>query len=215
MKVTKRSKNTLVDFFNEKVRQLPEGKLPAIRRLQGNSDANIVVVAPIPGEHEGRNDLCWCSPSASVFFSAAAQALELDNNRHFLVVPANFYVGSKKTDEGHALATSLITGLASAPQVKCFWVIGGFPFKTHFGMSKTPDFSALGHTPLYPAHSRFKPVFVFPDLSSLDFIPPEGRRLSRFEFFKERDKITLSESLPRQMERMRPFLHALGLARMP
>ena len=152
---------------------------PGINRLQGTAKASVFVIAPVPGELELRNNLCWCNEAAKKFFSMLE--LACGKPMHFLVMPTTFD-GKKPVKANTQFPKIILTRAAFNKAIEQFICIGSDAFKTYFGHGKKPSMPSLIGNVIYVKETNNKPLYVFPDQEGLfpvdESVYGDNRRLA-------------------------------------
>jgi uracil-DNA glycosylase len=137
-----------------------------ITRLQGNPNASILLIGPVPTQVEIHNNLAWCDQAASRFFTWMENEHDLKSNQDFLIMPTTF--DADKPKKGNTdIGMNIVEAAAEEESIERMICIGGDAFKTYFGFGRKPSMESLVGNVMFLQQSKFKPVFVFPDLNAL------------------------------------------------
>ena len=132
-----------------------------VTRFLGSSDAETVLIAPIPTAFELQYNLPWCSPAAVWFYDNLAAQCGITPD-DLLVVPTTFD-GKKPVKANTEFGKRVIEAAAQSEQIKRFICIGADAFKVFFGFGKKPPQSIFQGTPVQTRESNYKPLLVFPN----------------------------------------------------
>lgn len=163
-----------------------------ITRLQGKAKSDTLIVAPVPTDAEFTNNLAWCSPAAVAFFRFLAQCNCKYDHSDYLIAPCLF-TGNKPAKGNHEPISELVESAVSSNQIKRFIVVGGVPFRLHFGKGKSVDPSVGSGVVLYPDLLKGKPLYMFPDFKPFSYTDDYIESLNYFgKNAIERDRLKLT-----------------------
>lgn len=201
MLLKKRKQNWLDPFVKE------ISKFPSINRLQGNSKATTLLLAPNPHKEDVANNLCWSGPSAIWFFDAIAGECECASDS-FVVLPLTF-TGNRPVAAEVAMSVAIFKAAAENPAITKCVCVGSDAFKTYFGHGRKANMKtvACGNTLLVPDFN-FKPLFAFPDVEPLNFEQPGGYvRLTRDQWMAVRAKENTVKQIMSILPAFKTFLN--------
>lgn len=164
MKIQKIPCSSLADL-NERIKyRLSRNKENTITRLQGNLDAKLVIISPIPNAECEQQNLPWTTEAATNFFQLliAEAPPNYGHNSHFLVVPPVFYNVKKFKTGSEARALGILQLLASV-KPRIFLCAGPGPFGMVFRGGATPDADCACGNLLYSPLVPKSVIYVFPD----------------------------------------------------
>jgi len=194
---TKKLSTPLPDWIDPIVARLRERE--GLKRLQGNSNASILMIAPRPGALELQQDLVWCDMAAVRFFNWMRNEFNLDSNGDFIIMPCTFD-GKNPKKSNTDLGLELLENSKTENRIKRYIVIGSDAFKVYFGYGRKALMESLVGNTLYLQQGGYKPVFVFPDLWALNF-DPEMRGLAKRDWARGR---ALCDYYLKYLERLEP-----------
>lgn len=172
-----------------------------ITRLQGKAKADTLIVAPVPTDAEFDANLAWCSASAVAFFRFLSRTSCEYDHSDYLIAPCLF-TGSKPAKGNHEPVSELVEAAVEASHIKRFIVVGGVPFRLHFGRGKAVDPAVASGVILYPDLLRGKPLYMFPDFKPFSYTDEYIESLNYFgknAIERDQKKLTMlmeSECLP-------------------
>jgi hypothetical protein len=150
-----------------------------ITRLQGDAESDTLIVAPVPGHSEYEANLAWCSNSTRQFFSFLETTKVPYAHSDYLIVPCLFS-GTKPAKGNHEVVSATVLKAVESKQIKRFIVVGGVPFRLHFGKGKSVDPSVAGGVILYPELLKGKPLYMFPDMKAFSMSDSDLETLNYF-----------------------------------
>lgn len=139
-------------------------KMP-ITRLQGNVDAPVLLIAPVPTARTIAQNLTWGDEIAEAFFTLMLESVPLTMDQ-FLIMPTTFD-GKKPNVRNTKIGSGIIANAAKDPRFKAFICIGSSAFVAYFGHGKKPDMNMLCGTCLKVPETKFKPLLVLHDVEPL------------------------------------------------